>query len=160
MNEMETEVSITELIRDYVDHANGSLDYNELAERIAADLPPEDQHRYLIRGLREAVAMAVCGMRPPTHADPSRSARWDQVKDARDVLEDWWVAFNDGRPGKPLLNCTPADLLDAAEWYEKRAAGYKARAEAYTKLANTLRRHSVQTPADLPREQVRKILDA
>lgn len=151
---------VTELIREQLDRANGSLDYEALAEAIARDLSPEDQHHYMVRGLRDVVAAKVASLRPPaTRGEAGRSARWDQVKDARDVLEDWWVGFQD-RPSKPLLNCSSADLLDAADWYEKRAAGYQARAAAYTKLANTLRRRRASTPADLPREDVRGILDA
>lgn len=153
---------VTELIRQQLDRANGSLDYDALAEAIARDLSPEDQHHYLIRGLRDVVAAKIASLRPPATRAPggaTRSARWDQVKDERDRLEDWWVGFN-SRPPKPLLNCSPVDLLDAAEWYEKRAAGFQARAAAYTKLANTLRRRGASTPADLPREDVRSILDA
>lgn len=154
---------VRELIASEVESVNGSLDPGEIAERIVAGLSPEELREQAVWALRREVAQFVAALRPPTQPPSSAkgSARWEQVKDARDLLDDWWVSFQDPqRAGKRLLDCSPADLLDAAEWYEKRAAGYQARADAYSKLANTLRRRKVATPADLPREEVRRILNA
>lgn len=151
--------ALQELLAEYLDNSE-SLDYAELAESLAEELGPDEQRHFLIRGLQDSIRIYVAHLRPPTNGrGAGTSRRWDQVGEARDILNDWWVGFEE-RPSKPLLDCSPVDLLEAAEWYEKRALGYQARADAYSALARKLRRTKVSSPRELPREEVRRILNA
>lgn len=78
--------SVSEMIDQEIECLDGSLDYLEIAERIAPDLNEADREHYLILGLRDLVAARVAAMRPPTgpRGGVTKSERWAQV-------QDWWV---------------------------------------------------------------------
>ena len=155
-----TETSIHDLIASEVDSTNGNLDPAEIAGRILSDLTGDEIKALAWQRVRSGVVSYVASLRPPTQSPSGNgSARWEQVREVADILDSWRVSFVD-RPMKALLDCSPADLEDAAEWYERRAEGFALRAESYRKLARTIRRNGASTPADLPRQKVRMILDA
>lgn len=156
--ETETRTSLSELIAQQVERANGSLDIEDMAARIVRQLSPDELQERALHDIRDHVARWVASRRPPTSSEGNESARWNQVRESRDLLDEWWVSFQ-GRAPKPLLDCSPEDLDDAAEWYEVRATGYAARAEAYRKLAKRTRRAGGSV-GDLPREDVRRLLNA
>lgn len=156
------EQSLTQIIRDHLEGCNGSIDTEAIARELISELDPEMREEVLVSSLRHKVSGVVAGLRPPAtdaKSKPARSGRWDNVSDNRDVLDDWYVSFTD-RPSKALMDCSPQDLDEAAEWYELRAEGYKARAESYRALAIRVRKARKGSPADLNRDEVRRILNA
>ena len=154
------EVSLSSLIDGEIEQSNGSIDAREVAERLANDLPLAERDELVIAAIHSRVTARLANKRPPAvRKETNRSGRWEQVRENRDLLDDWYLSFTD-RPSKSLMAATPEDLLESADWYAKRAEGYEARAEAYSKLARLLRRSKVSVVADLNREKVRAILNA
>lgn len=157
-----TDITLHDLIAEEVGRAGSSLDAGEVAERIVAELPREELERLSFKATRREVVEYVAHLRPSAtpNMNGNISGRWEKAKEALDDLETWRIGFMDDRPMKALLDCSPQELDESAEWYEARAEGYAMRANAYRELAKAIRRAKKATPADLPREKVRRILDA
>lgn len=158
-------LDFSDLFDQVMDDANGGIDYGEAAEAIVHGFTPDEFTEFarplVVAAVRERLRNHIAQYRPPaiSRKTSGRSARWDNVKEVRDRLDEWWVAFTD-RESKPLLDCSASDLDEAAEWYAKRAAGYQARAGAYQTLASEIRKARKSCAAELSREKVRRILDA
>ena len=155
------EKTLGSMIREHLEGANGSVDLDAIAEALAEEIDAEMARAVLVKGLRSRVAALVAADRPPAtfSNNGNRSGRWDQVAQNLDKLDDWYFSFTDRAP-KHLMDCSAQDLDEASEWYEKRAEGYAARAESYRKLATRIRKSKKSSPADLPREEVRRLLNA
>lgn len=156
--------ALSELIAGELERCNGSVDAGEVAQRIVPELDREVLEQLAWSRVRSLVVDYIAQKRPPAtkkakNGGPPASARWAQVREVKDALDQWYVSFMD-RPSKHILECSPEDLTDSADWFESRAEGYLARAEAYRKLAAAIRRAKGSTAADLPREKVRRILNA
>lgn len=155
------QVRINTVIREHMANLNGSLGTREVAEAAIVELSPEQVHGLAIEGLIDRVLQVTASMRPKVKlsSKSSPSSRWETVKEAQDILEDFWVGFED-RAGKRLLDCSVPDLEDAAEGYEYRAETNRVRAESFRKLAAKLRRSKGSVVADLDRDEVRRIFNA
>lgn len=157
---MIAETPIQTLIRQHMESLNGSFPKRELANKVIEDLSPDQVRAMALEGLMGRMRSITSRMRPPVRLSKSApSGRWEQVREARDILEDFWVGFED-RPGKHLLDCSAEDCAEASEAYRYRAETNAARAEAFKKLAAKIRRSKVATVGDLDRNEVRRLLDA
>lgn len=149
------------LVRDYIENLNGDLNYREIAEAVIDDVPKDELRDLAIEELINKASEYICHRRPPVAArQAAPSGRWDSVRATRDFLEDFWVSFQGGRPGKRLLDCSSADLDEVAEWYTKRAESYAARADAFVSLAERVRKAGVSIVDELPRDEVRRVINA
>lgn len=158
---METETPINGLIREQMTNLNGSFEKREVAQKILPDLSDEQMTALAIEGLMGRMRSITSMMRPAVRLSKQSapSGRWDQVREARDILDDFWVGFED-RPGKRLLDCSAEDCVEAAEGYRYRAETNAARAEAFKKLAGSIRKSKVERVGELDRDVVRRLLDA
>ena len=153
---------VNTLIRAQMDHVNGSLVRRDVAEAIFSELSAEQVRGLAIEGITQRVGKIAASMRPEVRLNgggSSPSARWDTAKQARDILDDFWVGFQD-RPGKHLLDCTAQDCADAADDYRYRAETNAARADSFRKLAAKVRKSKAEVVADLDRDEVRRLFNA
>lgn len=155
------QVRVNTAIREHMENLNGSLDTRAVAESAIGDLTDAQVRDLAIEGLIGRVRQITSAMRPTVKlsSKSSPSSRWETVKEAQDILEDFWVGFED-RAGKRLLDCSVPDLEDAAEGYEYRAETNRVRAESFRKLAAKLRKSKGSVVADLDRDEVRRIFNA
>lgn len=151
---------INTLIRERMGDLNGSFPKRDVAELVYADLSDEQIRSLCLEGLMGRMRAITSGMRPAVKLTKSSpSLKWEIVKESRDILEDFWVGFED-RDGKHLLDCTADDCAEAAEGYEYRAETNRVRAESFRKLATKIRKSKCSTVADLDRDEVRRIFNA
>ena len=152
--------TVNALIRERMADLNGSFPKREVAELVYGDLTDEQIRSAAIEGLIGRMRAITSQMRPPVRLSKlSPSSKWDAVREARDILDDFWVGFED-RPGKHLLDCTEVDCADAAEAFRYRAETNAARAASFNKLAAKLRKAKARVVADLDRDEVRRLVDA
>ena len=151
---------INTIIRAHMENLNGSFPKREVAEAVYAELSDDQIRDLTIEGLMGRMRSITSQMRPAVRLRKSApSSKWDQVREARDILDDWWVETADA-PMKHLMDCNAQDCLDAAEAYRYRAETNAVRAEAFKKLAAKLRKSKARVVADLDRDEVRRLLDA
>jgi len=151
---------VNTVIRAHMENLNGSFDKREVAMAMYDELGDDQVRALAIEGLIDRMRGITSAMRPPVKLRKgSPSGRWDQVRDARDLIEDFWVAFED-RPGKHLLDCTAQECDEQVEAYRYRAETNAARAESFRKLAAKLRKSKARVVADLDRDEVARLFDA
>lgn len=94
---------------------------------------------------------------------PTPSSRWDAVKtsSAKGELDLMRYAVYTGKSKKWLLDCSPADLLGAAEYHDELGDHHKSAAEQLTNLAAALSKQpDAVVVGDLPEQKVKGLLSA
>ena len=83
-------IDLNEVIDQQLELVEDNLDYPTIARNIVGLLSEEDLAELALEGLSNRVGSHVRRLRKPAPRKTKGSARWDQVKDMRDRLEEHW----------------------------------------------------------------------
>lgn len=149
-------VDLNGAIREELDRADGEITYEDLARKVVGLLSADDLSQLAFEGLQARVGSYVRMLRRPKPRSANGSARWDNVAENRNKLEEHYVQTGDGL--KPLLECTAYDLEGAVAYYTEKGNAYHARAKAYDEVKSYLTREGAEIVADLDESLVERRL--
>lgn len=156
------EISISALIQQELERA-AVPDTEAIAKAVARELSDAERIHYATQGIKDYVRTILARHRSGTMASrPGNSARWDAVKadQASGDLDLQRYSVFTGKTRKWLLDCTPNDLLEGANFHAEIGTHHLAASEQLTKLAGVLKRANAQVVGDLPEKKVIGVLSA
>lgn len=157
---MSENLSLRGLIAQVLDETD-IIDPREVAVKVAAMIPPEQQHALLIAALVADVRATMGDRRNRAMSNalaprPNRSAKVSGIR-------DWWAEMMaarvhvGGSRWVTLGQCGDEELAFAEQERRADAERELQRADMYAQLRKLLRKHKVSTVADLPRMDVQAV---
>lgn len=151
-------IDLNEAIDEQLERSDGNVLYDEIAEKLVGLLSQEDLSLLAFEGLRNRVGAYIRSLRRPAPRTSNGSARWDNVAENRNKLEEHYVRTGRGRGVKPLLECTAFDLEGAVAYYTEQGNSFHAKAKAYDEVKGLLVREGADTVADVDQALVERRL--